>query len=356
MTILDRYIGLALVRGYLLVILVLLPLFLLLDLVQQLDDIGIGDYGIADALIYEALMMPGYLVDLMPFTALLGTSIALGGLAKTSELTAMRAAGVSIWRIGLAAFKTGFLFVLLTVLVMEFITPSLQQYAIKLQSTAMSGGDLLVERHGFWIRQNNRFINVRNIHDGLVPADIHVFQFNPEGKRLETYIHSDRADTSEKKHWLYKDLVIKNFKEGTVETRREKQLAWQSYLTEKQLQVLELPIESLSPLDLYHYVRYLEASGQGTERFELVFWQKVSLPIAIGAMILLAFPFVFGSMRTSSAGKRVILATIAGIGFQLIKQLIANMGLMLDLSPLLTTLVPVAAILLLTLYMVKRVR
>jgi len=354
MTILDRYIGMALARAYLLATLILLPLFTLLDLIRQLEDIGVGDYRLIDALVYEVLMMPGYLVELMPFIALLGTISALGGLARNSELTAMRAAGVSIWRIGLATIKTGFLFVLTVALTMEFVTPSLQQIAITHQSKAMSGGDTLVERHGFWIRQGSRFINVRNIHDGLIPADIHIFEFDPEQRQLRMYLHADEADTSAGEQWKYKGLIIKDFKVRTVETRKEEEQDWESYLTARQLKVLELPIESLSPSDLYQYVGYLEASGQVTKRFELVFWQKASMPLAIAAMIVLAFPFVFGPLRSSSAGKRTVLAAIIGISFQLINQLVANLGLMLDLNPLITTLGPIALILLLASQMIRR--
>ena len=44
MTILDRYIGMALARNALLVILILLPLLTLLDLVRQLDEICYGNF------------------------------------------------------------------------------------------------------------------------------------------------------------------------------------------------------------------------------------------------------------------------------------------------------------------------
>ena len=64
MKILDRYIGETLVHSTLLVTLILLPLFTLLDLVQQLDDIGTGNYGLVDALIYEVLLMPSYLLTI----------------------------------------------------------------------------------------------------------------------------------------------------------------------------------------------------------------------------------------------------------------------------------------------------
>ncbi len=345
MTILDRYIGLALARSTLLVALILLPLFTLMDLVQQLDEIGTGNYGLVDALIYEAFLMPGYLLSLMPFIALLGASIALGGLAHSNELTAMQASGFSIARIGLATLKSGVLFMLFVIVIMEWVAPPLHQQAVRRQAMALSGVNILIEKHGFWIHQGNRFINVRNIHEGHTPADIHIFEFDPGTQQLNLYLHADRAETDDRKQWLFKDLVMKNYKEKTVITRHEAELAWESYLTEKQLRVLELPIDSLSPTGLYQYLKYLRASGQETERFEMVFWQKASLPVAVVVMMLCSFPFIFGSWRGSSAGKRIILATITGLSFQFVSQLLANLGLMLDLSPLLTTLLPIVVIL-----------
>jgi lipopolysaccharide export system permease protein len=354
MSILDRYIGLALVRGALLVALVLLPLFILLDLVQQLDEVGTGNYGLLEAIIYESLMMPDYLLSLMPFIALLGTSIALGELAHNKELTAMRASGISIARIGLATLKAGVLITLLVIVIMEWIAPPLHQQALKRQSMALSGGDILIEQHGFWIHQGNRFINVRNIEQGRTPADIHIFEFNPEKHQLNSYLHADRAETANRKQWLYQDLILKDYKEKTVDTRFEAELARESYLTEKQLQVLELPINSLPPSGLYQYLKYLRASGQVTERFELVFWQKATLPVAVVVMMLCSFPFVFGSLRVTNAGKRIVLATITGVSFQLISQLLANLGLMLDLSPLLMVAIPIVAIMMLGAVLMRR--
>jgi lipopolysaccharide export system permease protein len=354
MTTLDRYIGMTLARSALVVVLILLPLFVLLDLVTQLDEVGTGNYGLLDALIYEAFLMPSYLLNLIPFTALLGTSIALGGLAHTNELTAMRASGISIRRIGLATFKFWALFMLLAIIIMEWIAPPLHQQALKRQSMALSGESILVEKHGFWIHQNNRFINVRNIHQGHTPADIHIFEFDSETQQLDLYLHADHAETTNQEQWLYKELILKKYEGTTIDTRHEAELAWESYLTENQLRVLELPISSLSPSNLYHYLKYLKASGQTTERFELVFWQKATLPLAVVVMMLCSFPFVFGSLRGSTAGKRIVLASIAGISFQLISQLLSNLGLMLDLSPVLTTLMPILAFLILSAVLMRR--
>ena len=354
MTILDRYIGLALARSALLVMLILLPLFTLLDLVQQLDDIGTGNYGLVDALIYEAFLMPSYLLSLAPFTALLGTSMALGGLAHTNELTAMQASGISILRIGLATLKSVALFILFAIVIMEWVAPPLYQQAVKQQSIALSGGNILIEKQGSWIHQGNQFTYIRNIHKGHTLANIHIFEFDPGTQQLNFYLHANRAEIKDRKQWLYKDLTLKDYAGKDVVTLHEAELLRKSYLTERQLRILELPIDSLPPSGLYQYLKYLRVSEQTTERFEMVFWQKAIFPVTVTIMMLCSFPFVFGSLRTSSAGKRIVLATITGISFQLVSQLLVNLGLMLDISPLLTTLMPIVVIVILGAVLMRR--
>jgi len=354
MKILDVYIGQALLRGILLVALILLPLITLLDLAQQLDNIGTGNYGLVDALIYEVLLLPGSLLSLMPFIALLGSSIALGSMAQSKELTAMRAAGISIRRIGLSTIRTGALVMLVVIVIMEWVDPPLHQLAIKRQTMALTDVDVLIEEHGLWIHKDNRFINVRKIYQGHTPANIHIFEFEPGKYRLRHYLHANQAEMEGHNQWLYKDLIIKDYTGETVDTRYEATQVRESELTEKQLRVLEAPINSLPPSGLYQYLKYLRDSGQVTERFELVFWQKITLPVAVVVMMLCSFPFIFGSLRVTNAGKRIVLATIAGISFQLISQLLANLGLMLDLSPLLTTLTPIVIILVLGIALMRR--
>ena len=86
----------------------------------------------------------------------------------------------------------------------------------------------------------------------------------------------------------------------------------------------------------------------------MVFWQKATLPVSVIIMMLCSFPFVFGSLRGSSAGRRIVLATITGFAFHLLSQSSANLGLMLDLNPLLTTLAPIIVFLLLAAAMMRR--
>ena len=101
---LDRYIGssvLVAILAVLGIILGLASLFAFIDEVGNVTD----TYTVTDVLSYVALTAPRRLYDMMPMAALIGCLIGLGSLASNSELTIMRAAGVSIARIVWAVMK-----------------------------------------------------------------------------------------------------------------------------------------------------------------------------------------------------------------------------------------------------------
>src|SRR5271156_2322973 len=96
---LDRYLwGMAL-RAFLLISAGLTALFSLLTFVEQLGYVGQGHYRLTNALIYVVLTAPYRLLQLTPVSMLLSSLLALGALARSSELTAFRSLGVSEMRI-----------------------------------------------------------------------------------------------------------------------------------------------------------------------------------------------------------------------------------------------------------------
>lgn len=91
---LDRYIGIHVFLAILTVLGIIVGLALLFAFIDELGDVQ-GNYGLGDALQYVLLTSPRRLYDMLPMAALIGCLIGLGTLASSSELTIMRAAGVS---------------------------------------------------------------------------------------------------------------------------------------------------------------------------------------------------------------------------------------------------------------------
>ncbi|PXB84957.1 LPS export ABC transporter permease LptG, partial [Pseudomonas aeruginosa] len=92
---LDRYIGVTVFVAILAVLGVILGLALLFAFIDELNDIS-ASYGIGDALRFIFLTAPRRAYDMLPMAALIGCLVGLGTLASNSELTIMRAAGVSL--------------------------------------------------------------------------------------------------------------------------------------------------------------------------------------------------------------------------------------------------------------------
>lgn len=341
MKILDRYLMLAVAAGFLVAAAVLLPLLSFVDLVEQLDDTGQGNYQIAQAFVYVGLTLPRRLIELGPFIALLGSIVALGSLASHRELTAFRSVGVSPGRIAFSALKAGILWILLLAATDQFVASPLQQRAFGMRSNALSAGGTAELNSGaaLWARQGDRILRVGAWRLGRIPAAIEIFHFNAEG-HLIRYIYADHAEIRHREPWQLNGVLVKTFVAGTPVTTRRASMAWQTFLTPAQIGLLERPAESLSPVQLYGYVRYLRSTGQPSGVYAVMLWQKLGLPLTTAAMVLLAVPFTIGTPRRAGFGSRIALGAIVGLGVYLADQIIVNAGMLLDLSPPLIALGP----------------
>ena len=132
-------------------------------------------------------------------------------------------------------------------------------------------------------------------------------------------------------------------------------LSLDSFLSSDQVEVLEIPADSLSSADLYRYTGALRESGQNADRYALALWRKLGVPLTTGAMVLLSLPFIFGSTRGVSAGKRIMLGSFVGIVFYFADQVIVHLGLLLSLNPMLVAMAPVILISGLALWKLRQV-
>ncbi|CAG0952946.1 partial Lipopolysaccharide export system permease protein LptG, partial [Gammaproteobacteria bacterium] len=106
--------------------------------------------------------------------------------------------------------------------------------------------------------------------------------------------------------------------------------------------------------DLLSYIRSLEERAQNSKAYALAFWQKVCLPVTTGIMVLLSLTFIFGSTRTRNASQRIFLGMLTGVVFHLANQIFGHLGLILNIPPILTTLLPVGLVLIIALRLLRR--
>lgn len=353
MKLLDRHVELTTLKACVLAAVGLTTLFSLLDFVEQLHDVGRGRYRVGDALINVLLGVPAELLQLTPVSALLGCLLALGGLATSNELTAMRAVGVSERRIIGWIFKLGLPIMLALFLVAQFVVPPAARLAQAQRSARLAPAGAMRTGNGYWAHGNDSYLNVERFSRGGAPQDVSVYQFNDAGS-LVGFIHADQARVRADGTWLMSGVLKKRFAGDQVETDRLPTLAWHSFLRPEQVQLLILPPESMAPIALWQYVQDLKSQGQQALRYEQEMWRQFSIPLSTAAMVLIAAPFIFGPMRARSTGQRVTVGVIIGVVFTLCQQIAGYVGLLLNLNPAVTALAPSILLFVLAFFLGKR--
>jgi lipopolysaccharide export system permease protein len=353
MKILDLYIGTRFLRGVFLIVLVLVALFSFLELVSQLSDVGKGYYTLKDAFIFVGLTLPRRVLDLMPICTLLGSIVALGLLADHRELLAMQVGGFSVRRICWSVFISGTILILATGMLAEIVVPPMDQQARTRRLLALNGKRVTLTKQGFWARRGSSYIHVGKTLYGGNAADLNIFECDEQG-RLRSYTHAREANIKDNNQWVLRGITQKVITEQGITTQHLPSLKLDSFLSSDQVNILELPPDSLSSADLHHFIQALKESGQNTDRYSLAFWRKLTIPLTTGAMVLLSLPFLFGSTRRKGAGKRITLGATIGIVLYFADQVIIHLGLLFSLNPFVTAVVPVVSISSIALWQMRR--
>jgi len=337
MKILDRYIGQVVTQTVLAVVTVLVVLFGMISFANEADKIGRADYTIGTAVIYTLLKLPLQLYQLFPLSALLGTMMGLGLLASHGELVVVRASGVSITRIIVAVMKSMGLLILLVIFIGEMVAPPAYQYAVHSRVKAMADKISLNTDYGLWARDGDMFIHVVE-NDGRL-IDIRLYDFDKDTRKMR-FVLSAASGVFDGQQWRLSKVSKGIIEQDRVIVREIRELKWQSLLDPDLINIVSVGPDELSSFKLWNYIQYLKDNGLEYEQYELALYNRLFMPLAIIAMVLIAVPFVFVSQRHSSIGQKVVIGFLIGIVFYIANRLIGQMGLVYDFPPMLSAILP----------------
>ena len=336
---LRRYVTSEVVAATALVFAALLMLFAFFDLVEQIKDLGRGNYRFRHIVIHVLLSVPNHVYELFPIAALIGTLFALAQLVASSEYTVIRTSGVSLTRMTAMLGTVGIVFALLTFVFGEFIGPPAEQLAQRLRSQAITGLVAQEFRSGLWIRDDRKFINVLEVLPDSTLKGVKVYEFDAD-YRLRSISFAKRGDYQSDRRWLLKEVVQTTFDGMEAGVRKFDQTSWQSVLDPALLNVLLVKPEQMSAWSLYSYAQHLKDNRQKALRYEIALWTKVMYPLAVLVMILLALPFAHFQRRQGGVGAKIFAGIMLGLAFHFLNRLFAHLGLLNAWPPLASATAP----------------
>lgn len=348
---LDRYIGKSVFMAIVAVLGIILGLASLFAFIDEMGDVS-DSYTLWDAGSFVLLTAPRRVYEMLPMAALIGCLIGLGSLASSSELTIMRAAGVSIARIVWAVMKPMLFLMVAGVLVGEYVAPYAENQAQAARSLAQGSGDAQSAKHGLWHRQGDEFIHINSVQPNGVMYGVTRYRFDDQRHMLSSSFA--RQATFNNDAWELKDVATTWFRDGATEVVQTPTERWEVALSPQLLSTVVMPPESLSITGLWSYAHYLADQGLSNGRYWLAFWTKVLQPLVTVALVLMAISFIFGPLRSVTLGQRVFTGVLVGFTFRIIQDLLGPSSLVFGFSPLFAVLLPASVCALAGMWLLRR--
>lgn len=330
----DRYVAANVIGSTVTVLLALLAIFTFFALIDELEDVGRGSYGILNAISFVALSAPALAYELFPMAALIGSLLGLGTMMRNGEVTVVRCAGVPKLRIVWSVMKAGAIFVAIAMVIGEVVAPPAEAYARQFRSVAISDRIALKTHNGFWARDANSYINIREVLPGDRIKDIYIYEFD-DASELRTSTHARQARYTDGQ-WILEGISQTVISTESIEKREVDRAAWDSLLRPDLIAMVAIQPDSLSIWTLVKYISFLRDNGQTADQYEYALWVKLTYPFASGVMVFLAIPMVLRANRSTTIGQRVLVGGLVGLGFHLLNQAAGHLGIVYDIAPALT--------------------
>lgn len=355
MNMLDRYIIRSLLGGVFVVLAVLLTLGALFLFANQQDDIGHGTYSTLDAFMFVVLNMPQQVYELMPIAVLIGALLGLGTLARGSELTVMRAAGISVWRIAGSVAMAGVVFMTLAIACGELLAPPLQAMAKREKAIAKFSNISFAKGGGAWVRDGNVLINVME-QSGTSEFDgMRIFELSPDFG-LESVAGATTAVVQADGSWLLSRYARTRFGGATIDADHADTRRFESKVGGDFLGLTVAEPRELETRVLWNLIGRLEENGLDATSQRFAFWSRIARTVAILFTALLAVPFVFGSLRAAGSGARTMIGVLIGISFFLAQRTLESGAVVFDASPILLAWAPTTALAVAAIVLIARTR
>jgi len=354
MKLLDRYIAKSVLAAIALVTLMLTGLQLFILFVNQLDQLGKGGYGIMQALLFVLLQMPYEVYLFIPMASLLGCLIGLGIMANHRELIVMRAAGMSMWQMTLSVFKAAMIVIVLMTLFGETLVPKMVRMANDEKMQALNGGQSLRTSHGLWLRHQNNFIMVGTLLPDNVLRQVSQFQFDAQHRMI--FARELAEIKYESGQWHAYQVEETLFHDSFTKTNHYQEMIWDVPLNPGFLRISNSEPDEMTLHELYQYVRIKKISHQNALNYQLTLWQRLIQPLTTLVMMLLAIPFIFGPLRSSTMGSKLLVGATVGFGFHIVNRFLGSVSQVYQWPPELAAFGPTLLFALLGMYLMWRSR
>jgi len=278
----------------------------------------------------------------LPYGVLLATLLTLGALSRHSEITAMKAGGVSLYRITFPLFFIALFISLCSFLGNEYLVPLTNhktRYLLSVQLRKEPPASFF-KNYKIWYRSDHHIFNIQLLDPKKQALKgFTLYEFD------EQFRCTQRIDASEVKwvngKWKFYDGSVRDFDErGSIQTTPFRELEvslsenWESF------QNIERQSREMSYTELRTYIQRIQSAGYDSTRYLVELYAKLSYPFLNLIMILIGVPFALKTGRSGGLALSIGVSVMIGFAYGVTFYVFLSFGKSGILSPFLSSWIP----------------
>jgi lipopolysaccharide export system permease protein len=334
MRVISRYIILELIKIIAICLGVVIALYLVIDFFERIDDFLEAKLPLSLALQYFLLKLPLIAQQGIPMGVLMGTLISLGLMARSNELLALKAGGVSPAMLVGPILTLALLLSLIDFTFAEFVVPLTSSRANQIWNVQVRNRPIPSSffQEKIWYKSDKALYNIRVLHPKrkvLEGVTIHMFD---RSFRVLKRIDARRGEW-DGETWVFSDgIFINRTADGGYSMERFQRRRFQLKERPQDFQHLEKAPEEMTLGELGRYVTEIKSEGYDATRYQVDYHAKIAFPFTSFVMALLGIGVALYQ------GKHGGIAV--GVAVLLIFQFVLRIGYTGNLQPLLAAWIP----------------
>lgn len=278
----------------------------------------------------------------LPYAVLLATLLTLGILSRNNEITAMKAGGVSFYRIALPLLLLALLISLISFLGNESLVPVTNQKTqylldVKVRKEHPSS---FFKNYKIWYHSGRRIFNIQLLDPGKKTLKgVTLYQFD------NNFYCTRRIDAREAKwidgKWQFYEGTIRDFdNSGSIRMTSFKEMEFLLPENWESFQQIERPSEEMSFTELRTYIEKIQSAGYDATRYLVDLYSKLSYSLLNLIMVLIGIPFALKTGRSGGVALSIGISVIIGFAYGVTFYIFLSFGKSGVLSPLLSSWTP----------------
>ncbi len=335
-----------------------IALFIIIDFFERLK-LFLSNQASAKQIISFILYQIPMIISLtLPVGVLVSTLITLSSLSAKSEITAMKANGISLYRIALPLFITSALISAGLFFFSEWVTPKANQKAdhirhVEIKKKEFKGS---FKREQIWYRGKNSIYNF-NLYDPRkeMLQGISIYYLTPDF-RPKTQILAEKAFWDDKRWMAHNVQVVTLSDEGLPSIEKHDRLVIPIVESPADFEAVQLSPDRMGFFELQNYIRKISLEGADITAYLVDLHAKIAFSFVTLILTMIGFIFSVHTERSGGVARNIGIGIAIGFSYWIIHAFSVSFGRSGTIPPLAAAWIANALFLAAGLFFAQRIR